>query len=211
MDRQTFEAELKRDGYDIQTNTTPGVKVNPEHSHPFDVRAMVVQGALTLTRDGRARPTRRRDLHHAASGCLHSESYGPEGAVTLFGRKMYWQPSSRAQRKDLIAACHASGSPAGLRAQPRGALRPDRLAAERPHDHRQRHVQEHPGRALDRRLRARPARSLELSLFPAVRRLGPAARLRSASCAACRGSSSPISTPSGRASASPPSTASSIA
>ena len=52
MDRQTFEAELKRDGYDIQTNTTPGVKVNPEHSHPFDVRAMVVQGALTLTRDG---------------------------------------------------------------------------------------------------------------------------------------------------------------
>ena len=21
-------------------------------------------------------------------GCLHSESYGPEGAVTLFGRKM---------------------------------------------------------------------------------------------------------------------------
>ena len=29
MDRETFEAELKRDGYDIQTNTTPGVKVNP--------------------------------------------------------------------------------------------------------------------------------------------------------------------------------------
>ena len=57
MDRQTFEAELKRDGYDIQTNTTPGVKVNPEHSHPFDVRAMVVQGALTLTRDGAAEPT----------------------------------------------------------------------------------------------------------------------------------------------------------
>ena len=44
MDRQTFEAELKRDGYDIQTNTTPGVKVNPEHSHPFDVRAMVRAG-----------------------------------------------------------------------------------------------------------------------------------------------------------------------
>ena len=58
MDRQTFEAELKRDGYDIQTNTTPGVKVNPEHSHPFDVRAMVVQGALTLSRDGASRTYR---------------------------------------------------------------------------------------------------------------------------------------------------------
>ena len=55
MDRETFEAELKRDGYDIQTNTTQGVKVNPEHSHPFDVRAMVVQGALTLSREGTSR------------------------------------------------------------------------------------------------------------------------------------------------------------
>ena len=55
MDRQTFEAELKRDGYDILTNTTPGAKVNPEHSHPFDVRAMVLKGAITITRDGEAK------------------------------------------------------------------------------------------------------------------------------------------------------------
>ena len=86
--RQTFEAELKRDGYDIQTNTTPGVKVNPEHSHPFDVRAMVVQGALTLTRDGASRTYRAGETFTMPKGCLHSESYGPEGAVTLFGRKM---------------------------------------------------------------------------------------------------------------------------
>ena len=52
MDRQTFEAELKRDGYDILTNTTHGVKVNPEHSHPYDVRAMVNKGALTLKTQG---------------------------------------------------------------------------------------------------------------------------------------------------------------
>ena len=45
MDRQTFEAGLKRDGYEILTNTTPGAKMNPEHSHPFDVRAMVLKGA----------------------------------------------------------------------------------------------------------------------------------------------------------------------
>ena len=43
MDQPTFEAQLKRDGYDVMTNTTPGAKVNPEHSHPFDVRAMVVK------------------------------------------------------------------------------------------------------------------------------------------------------------------------
>jgi hypothetical protein len=80
MDRQTFEAGLKRDGYEILTNTTAGVKVNPEHSHPYDVRAMVLKGAITITSANEAKTYKR--------GCLHSESYGPEGAVVLFGRKV---------------------------------------------------------------------------------------------------------------------------
>ena len=88
MDRQTFESELKRDGYEIATNTTVGPKVNPEHSHPFDVRAMVLDGALTLTSEGKTTTYRAGETFTMAKGCLHSESYGPEGAVTLFGRKM---------------------------------------------------------------------------------------------------------------------------
>ena len=88
MDSQAFEAELKRDGYDVLTNTTAGAKINPEHSHPFDVRAMVIQGALTLRRDGASRTYRAGETFAMPKGCLHSESYGPEGAVTLFGRKM---------------------------------------------------------------------------------------------------------------------------
>ena len=87
MDRQTFAAELKRDGYEVLTNTTPGVKVNPEHSHPFDVRAMVVQGAITITSGSKATTYRPGDRWDLPRGCLHSESYGPEGAVVLFGRK----------------------------------------------------------------------------------------------------------------------------
>ncbi len=88
MDRQTFESELKRDGYDVYTNTTTGAKVNPEPSHPFDVRAMVVEGALTLTTGGASRTYRAGEIFTMARGCLHAESYGPEGAVTLAGRKM---------------------------------------------------------------------------------------------------------------------------
>ena len=87
MDRQTFEAELKRDGYEILTNTTPGEKHNPEHSHPYDVRAMVLDGALTLTWAGQTRTFRPGETFTMVRGCLHSESYGPAGAVTLFGRK----------------------------------------------------------------------------------------------------------------------------
>jgi quercetin dioxygenase-like cupin family protein len=87
MDRRTFESELKRDGYEIMTNTTPGVKVNPEHSHPYDVRAMVLKGALTMTCSGEVRTYKAGETFTMARGCLHSESYGPEGAVTLLGRK----------------------------------------------------------------------------------------------------------------------------
>ncbi len=88
MNQQTFETELKREGYDVITNTTPGVKVNPEHSHPFDVKAMVLKGALTLHRDGSSRTYRASETFDMPKGCLHSESYGPEGGVVLFGRKM---------------------------------------------------------------------------------------------------------------------------
>lgn len=88
MNQQTFEAELKRDGYDVMTNTTPGAKVNPEHSHPFDVRAMVLQGALTLTRGGQTDTYKPGEVFTMDRGCLHYESYGPEGAVVLLGRKM---------------------------------------------------------------------------------------------------------------------------
>ena len=87
MDRQTFESELKRDGYEIATNTTVGPKVNPEHSHPFDARVLVLEGALTLTSEGTTTTYRAGETFAMAKGCLHSESYGPEGAVTLFGRR----------------------------------------------------------------------------------------------------------------------------
>lgn len=87
MNRETFEAELERDGYDIITNTTTGAKVNPEHSHPFDVRALVMKGALSLTCAGRTDTYGPGQVFAMARGCLHYESYGDEGAVVLLGRK----------------------------------------------------------------------------------------------------------------------------
>ena len=87
MDTQVFEAELQRDGYDVVTNTTPGAKVNPEHSHPFDVKALVLKGAITLTWNGRSQTFKPGETFAMARGCLHHESYGPEGAVILSGRK----------------------------------------------------------------------------------------------------------------------------
>jgi len=88
MDRKTFEAVLKKEGYEVMTNTTPGAKVNPEHSHPFDVKAMVLKGALTLTREGSKQTYKPGEIFTMARGCRHYESYGDEGAVVLLGRKL---------------------------------------------------------------------------------------------------------------------------
>ena len=88
MDQKTFEAALKKEGYEVMTNTTPGAKVNPEHSHPFDVKAMVLTGALTLNRDGGSQTYKPGEIFAMPRGCVHYESYGPEGAVVLLGRKL---------------------------------------------------------------------------------------------------------------------------
>jgi len=87
MDRQSFEEALKRDGYEVTTNTTVGEKQNPVHSHPYDVRAMVIDGALTLSCDGKVQTFKPGETFTMERGCQHAESYGPEGAITLLGRK----------------------------------------------------------------------------------------------------------------------------
>jgi quercetin dioxygenase-like cupin family protein len=88
MDRQTFEAELRREGYDVLTSTTAAAKVNPEHSHPFDVKALVLKGAITLTWNGRSQTFKPGETFGMPRGCRHFESYGPAGAVLLLGRRM---------------------------------------------------------------------------------------------------------------------------
>lgn len=88
MDRQTFEAQLAHEGYDeILVNKTPGAKFNPQHSHPYDVKAMVLKGAITLGWDGESHTFKPGDIFTMARGCPHTETFGPEGVETVLGRK----------------------------------------------------------------------------------------------------------------------------
>jgi quercetin dioxygenase-like cupin family protein len=49
MDRSEFEARLKAEGFpEIRTNELPANRHHPEHSHPFDVPALVLEGDITL-------------------------------------------------------------------------------------------------------------------------------------------------------------------
>ena len=67
MDTLRFEARLLAEGYpEIRTNELPPSRHNPEHTHPFDVLALVLQGDITLTVQGTARTYRYLDAAEVA-------------------------------------------------------------------------------------------------------------------------------------------------
>jgi len=83
-----FEARLKTEGYpEIRTNQLPANCHNAEHSHPFDVLALVLEGDITLTVEGSARTYRAGDEFSLQAGRKHVEDAGPGGVKYLVGRR----------------------------------------------------------------------------------------------------------------------------
>ena len=60
---------------------------NEPHTHPFDTEAWVVQGEYWLTAEGRTTHLKKGDVFTLTRGIVHSERYGPEGAVFWAARK----------------------------------------------------------------------------------------------------------------------------
>jgi quercetin dioxygenase-like cupin family protein len=52
MDRATFEANAKRDGFDVQERSMAAGTSNPDHTHPFSARLFVLSGEITMTQNG---------------------------------------------------------------------------------------------------------------------------------------------------------------
>jgi quercetin dioxygenase-like cupin family protein len=88
MDRATFEAALKRDGYnDTGENAMAAGESRAEHAHHFDVSALVLSGEITLTCDGVKRTYGAGACFAMKAGTLHAEDVGPAGVRYLVGRR----------------------------------------------------------------------------------------------------------------------------
>jgi quercetin dioxygenase-like cupin family protein len=86
MSPADFETGLKRAGYrEIETKQATPDLTTQAHSHPFDVRALVLAGEVTLTSQGQSRTYRAGEIFEMAAGCEHSERHGPEGTKCLVG------------------------------------------------------------------------------------------------------------------------------
>ena len=87
MNNEQFTQELLRDGFEVTTKSMGPNVQNDVHSHPFDVRLMVLSGEMSVASEGRTTTCRSGDVFSMRAGCEHAESYGPEGATYLVGRK----------------------------------------------------------------------------------------------------------------------------
>jgi quercetin dioxygenase-like cupin family protein len=89
MDQATFQAGLLRDGFEpaIAGEYAPGL-VNVDHTHPFEVRGLVLSGRM-IVRDARgAQVCGPGDVFVMRFGETHSEEVGDAGVQYLYGSRV---------------------------------------------------------------------------------------------------------------------------
>jgi len=83
-----FTTELRQAGFEQVVEVEwPANGYLEEHSHPFESRALILSGEITLTVEGRETRYGVGEVFHLAHGALHKERYGPAGVRYLVGRK----------------------------------------------------------------------------------------------------------------------------
>ena len=87
MNQSEFEADLKREGYEVFYSGMGAGHINPEHSHDWDARVMVIGGEITLTRAGKSETFRAGGSCAVPAGEMHAEYVGPHGVAFVAGRR----------------------------------------------------------------------------------------------------------------------------
>jgi hypothetical protein len=85
---EAFEAEARAQGFDeiAERKWDPGTVVQ-SHTHPFSVRALVVQGEMWLSVGNDVRHLGPGDEFTLDRNVAHSERYGTEGATYWAARR----------------------------------------------------------------------------------------------------------------------------
>ncbi|WP_256353915.1 cupin domain-containing protein [Variovorax sp. dw_308] len=72
---------------EVLVRAWPPGQVVGTHSHPFAVKALVVQGEMWLTEGGDTRPLKPGDSFEPGYAAPHAERYGSKGAVYWAARR----------------------------------------------------------------------------------------------------------------------------
>jgi uncharacterized cupin superfamily protein len=87
MNRAEFEADVRREGYDIREgNIAPNVH-REAHIHEWDARLFVLDGHLTLVRGGGRETFGPGEACGLTAGTLHEEHTEADGVTYLAARR----------------------------------------------------------------------------------------------------------------------------
>ncbi len=88
MDQDLFKQQLRAAGFEEFTTVTrePHGFLDT-HTHPFESKALILSGEITLVCQGQERLYRTGDIFHLSHAEPHTERYGPRGVSYLVGRK----------------------------------------------------------------------------------------------------------------------------
>tara|TARA_R110002096_G_scaffold258166_2_gene451768 strand:- start:1614 stop:1877 length:264 start_codon:yes stop_codon:yes gene_type:complete len=87
MNRSEFEAELKRDGYEVKESELGPMEPKPQHTHDFDARVFVLDGEITIVTGDKSTTYRKGDDYSLAAGTMHTEVVGPGSVKYVAGRR----------------------------------------------------------------------------------------------------------------------------
>jgi len=88
MIQADFEKKLQAEGYgEMVDRTMEANHFNAEHAHDFDACVFVVDGEITIARNGKPDTFRAGDVCSMAAGTPHTEKSGAAGVRYLAGRR----------------------------------------------------------------------------------------------------------------------------
>ena len=88
MNTEQFQRLLEQEGFPepVEVQQVPNGRLG-QHEHPFEVRALVIEGSIDIVIHGESRTYKAGDVFELGLKEVHSEFYGSEGVKYLASRK----------------------------------------------------------------------------------------------------------------------------
>jgi mannose-6-phosphate isomerase-like protein (cupin superfamily) len=87
MTRDEFEADIRREGYELREGSIPPNEHRPAHAHGFDARLFVLDGGITLVFGSDRVQYGPGDTCSVPAGTMHEEHTEADGVRFLAGRR----------------------------------------------------------------------------------------------------------------------------
>jgi mannose-6-phosphate isomerase-like protein (cupin superfamily) len=87
MDKTEFEADLRREGYEIREGEIKPNEHRPAHTHAFDARLFILNGSITLVFGHERCAYGPGDSCSVLAGTMHEEHTEADGVRYLVGRR----------------------------------------------------------------------------------------------------------------------------